>query len=392
MPTTSKSDVIIPELWDEAVQGAYAQKEAFLPSTLVATGAAVVMGDMPKGEPEVGETIKVPYFGVIGEFDDITDGNPLVPKKGSQTQEQATVAHAGLAFESTRWARSSAGEDIHLEGGRQILIAGRRFADKKLIAAAYETPLIKNVYSATVPRTLDYDLVVDARMMWGDEQDQIVAIATDSKGYGDILKMKDGMGRPLLVQDMSLGGVERFCGMPLIVSDHLVPAAAETMSAVTETGTSPPDVTLSGTPEGSFSLVIEIQTGGALATATFRFSTDGGLTWSADIATAASVALTDTAADSLVGVNGRTGLTAAFSVGTYNADNKYTANYAKHSTLLFKRSALAFWYNRAALSLQSDRDILKDSDVGATHMYYAAHRYRRARGSTKSGVIRIVHN
>lgn len=394
MARTTKNDVIIPELWDEAVQGEFAQKGAFLRSTLIASGAAVVAGDMPKGEPEVGETIKVPYFGVIGKFEKLAaDGDALTPKKLGQTQEQATVEHAGLAFESTRWASSSVGEDIYSVGKQQMVEAATRFMDEELVEKAYGTPLIKNVYSATVPQTISYDLIVDARMsMWGDEQEAIAAMVVDSKVYGDLLKMKDGSGRTLLTQDMGADGILRFCGMPLVVSDHLVPAAAETMGAVTESGTSPPDVTLSGTPDGAFSLVIEIQDGGTLGTATFRFSTDGGLTWSADIDTAASVELTDPTVDSQIGVNGSTGLTAAFAAGTYNADNKYTASYAKHSSLLIKRAALAFWFNRQALSLQSDRDILRDSDIGATHMYYAAHRYKRARGSTKSGVIRLVHN
>lgn len=394
MARTTKSDVIIPELWDEAVQGAFAQKGAFIRSTLIASGAAVVMGDMPKGELEVGETIKVPYFGTIGKFEKIAvDGDPLTPKKLAQTQEQATVEHAGLAFEATRWSRSSAGKDIYEEGKDQMVEAGRRFMDEELVAKAYGTPLVKTYYSATTPITLGYDMTVDARMgLWGDEQDQIAAMVVDSKVYGDLLKMKDGNGRPLVTDSMRDDEIPRFVGMPLVISDHLVPEAAEVMGAVTEAGTTPPDVTLSGTPLGAFNILLDCVVGGARGTATFRFSTDGGLTWSATMLTAASVALTDTAVDSMVGVNGDTGLTAAFENATFNADNTWTASYAKHSTLLVKKGALALWYNRDALSLQSDRDILRDSDIGATHLYYAAHRYRRARGSTKSGVIRLVHN
>ena len=111
------------------------------------------------------------------------------------------------------------------------------------------------------------------------------------------------------------------------------------------------------------------------------------------MATAASVALTDTATDSLVGVNGATGITATFSAGTYNADNQYTASSSnKFASLLLKRNALAFWYNRDALRLQTDRDILADTDIGAHHLYYAAHLYRRHRGGTTPGVCKLVHN
>jgi len=88
------------------------------------------------------------------------------------------------------------------------------------------------------------------------------------------------------------------------------------MSAVTATGTTPPTVTLSGNPTGLVTgqVQIDIVVGGARGTATFRWSEDGGVTWAATQATAASVVLTGS------------GLTAAFAVGTYNADNLYTAD------------------------------------------------------------------
>lgn len=89
--------------------------------------------------------------------------------------------------------------------------------------------------------------------------------------------------------------------------------AAALLSAVTATGTTPPTVTVSGYPKGDYKIHIDIDGGGALATATFRWSIDDGVSWVATtVATAASVAL------------GNTGVTVAFSAGTYNADNLYT--------------------------------------------------------------------
>lgn len=100
---------------------------------------------------------------------------------------------------------------------------------------------------------------------------------------------------------------------------HLVGVVAPEMSPVTESGTTPPDVTLTGTPNGYHNVVIDITLGGARGTAEFRWSIDGGATWAASgVATAASVTLTGT------------GLTAAFSTGTdYNVDNLYTAHAGK---------------------------------------------------------------
>jgi len=72
-------------------------------------------------------------------------------------------------------------------------------------------------------------------------------------------------------------------------------------------------VTFSGTSNLPLpsNLVVDTPVGGPRGTATYRFSTDGGATWSAPAPAAASVVL------------GSTGMTANFPVGTYNADNVY---------------------------------------------------------------------
>lgn len=87
------------------------------------------------------------------------------------------------------------------------------------------------------------------------------------------------------------------------------------MSEVDADGTSPPTVTLSGTPESAVTtLLVEIVDPGELGVATFRWSLDNGDTWSDPAEdTAASVALAGS------------GLTAAFGAGNYADDNVYTA-------------------------------------------------------------------
>ena len=235
---------------------------------------------------------------------------------------------------------------------------------------------------------------MDAKTLWGDESAG-GALAVHSKTKADLLKLKDAAGHPLLVLSQREGEADRFVGMPVVESDRL-PLTGSTMGTVTSSGTSPPVLTLAGTPTGPWDLVIECQVGGAHETATIRFSTDGGVTWSADLTTAGvgvALALTDTATDSLVGNEGATGITAAFAAGTFNADNKWVSKAdLKATSLILRPGALVFWYNRAALALQTDTNILKDSGIGAMHLYYAAHRYRRVRGGRRPGVIRLQHN
>lgn len=87
------------------------------------------------------------------------------------------------------------------------------------------------------------------------------------------------------------------------------------MGTVTAAGTTPPTVTLSGVPNGPYSLRIETGAG-ALGAATFRGSLDGGATWPYTGTTGASVPLSSPIAS---------GLTVAFGAGTYAADNVYTS-------------------------------------------------------------------
>lgn len=386
------------QVFDDAVDGVFADQNAFMGSVLVSQGAVVIRDDMEGGANWIGNEITVPYFGIIGEFEDNPEDQAVVPKVLKQTHEKGTVARSSLGFEVTTWARNSGlpGKDPYLEAARQMAEAATRRIDALCVAAADTTPLVVDVFSQSSPQFLEWDTIVEGRAAWGDRQNDIVAMVIHSRVEADLRKLRDGDGKPLLVDGMQNGGLTRFCNIPLVVSDR-VPLTNSGMTAVTKAGTTPPDVTLTGTPLGPWKLRIDIPTGGASdGTAKFRFSVDDGRTWSATLTIpngGGPIALTDTAADSLVGKNGRTGLTATFTNGTYNVNNVYTATAVlKATSLILQRGAVAFWYNRAALRLQTDKDILKDNDVAAMHMYHVAHRYRRRVGGALPGVVALRTN
>jgi hypothetical protein len=378
---TTKENVIIPDLFTEAVQGVFAGGV----TALWGTGVAVVNDTFTGDSSAIGSQIKVPYFSSIGEFQDVVkDGDALVPQQLSQSMELATVVHAGLAFEVTKWARSSIGKDIYDEGARQVLEAGIRKADSYLIAAASNATakgaLVKSVYSPSNPRTLDWDLLIDGKMLWGDEQENIALITVHSKVLGDLLKLKRTDGSPLLVEPRTEGALPTMMGIPIGVSDRM-PLDGSTMSAVTAQGTTPPTVGVRGSPTGPFALRVEITAAGALGTAFFRWSTDGGTTFSDPTATAPTLSLPGT------------GLFVDFAAGNYAANNVYTSSASlQHTTVLYKRGSLAFWYNRALLQLETDKDILAHTDVAALHLYGVAHRYVRMPGRRKSGCVIMRHN
>lgn len=402
MTITVESDILDPQVLTEQVQAVFAQKDAFMGSLLASQGAVMVDGSMPRGGPSaIAKTITVPYFGTLGEFVANADGSSVTPSQLTQTSEDATISRDSLAFEVSRWAQGKASIDPNLgdpyeEAARQILEAATRAMDARIVTAATAAGgLERDVYSATVPVYMDWDLMLDAKAMWGDRQEAIVAMIVHSRAYTDLQKLKDQDGKPLLVTSMNTSDPDRFAGVPLVVSDK-APLTGSTMGTVASTGTSPPVLTLAGTPTGAWDLVIDCVVGGAHATATYRFSTDGGNTWSATLVTpavATPVALADTAIDSLVGNNGATGLTVEWAAGTFNADNQWTATAnLKVSSVLCQRGALAFWYSRQALAMETDKDILAHTDIAAMHLYAAAHRYRRRRGGTKPGVVVVRHN
>jgi hypothetical protein len=289
---TTKNNLFIPELYEEAVRGAFAGMTA-----LWNTRAAIVRTGLPQGH-RLGDKIKVPYFGTIGELEDVVnDGDALTPALVTSAAEESAVRHAGKAIEMTKWARDAAAGDPYEEGGRQMRTATQRRCDRGLIEVALEAGLpsemVRDVYNANAPRSLDYDLVVDGKMSWGDEQDNIALMVIHSKVLGDLLKLKDATGRPLLTDPNELG-LRRFCGINLGVSDRL-----------------PVDRT--------------------------------------------------------------------------------NANAPRYTSVILKEGALVFWLNENPEVL-TDKDVLRNTDVAAVHIYWVVHRYRRLPDMTRPGVVILRHN
>jgi len=215
MALTTRADLVIPEILQEAVKGAFQGVTA-----LWGTGAAVTADTLP-GNVDGGDKVIVPYFGVLGDLEDVAnEGDALTPTKLTMTSEEAVVQHSGKAFEITNWAQMAAFGDPYAEAARQMKEAVIRRADKALIDKAAGTSLVKDVYDASNPKTLDWDTLIEAKLLWGDEQDDIALLVVHSKVYGDLLKLKDGQGRPLLV-DPGDGKLQRFAGIPVAVSDRL---------------------------------------------------------------------------------------------------------------------------------------------------------------------------
>jgi hypothetical protein len=238
--------------------------------------------------------------------------------------------------------------------------------------------------------------------MWSDFGDlkDLAAVAVHGKVYNDLLKVKNAFGEPMLVE-MRADGVPvlKHWGKPLIVSDSL-PKDNSVLTTVVSAGTTPPVITVANStnreggtgPVRPINVVIACTTLGARGTWKFKLSIDGGATYTAvDLYTsAATVALTDP----LDPAGGLLGVTLTIATGTAAVDNTWTfTSQIKHTTLLLKQGALAFWYNaKYAGVLQSVPVPLNDSTQYASHLYSVAHRYSRLPGQPYPGVVVIRHN
>jgi hypothetical protein len=100
-----------------------------------------------------------------------------------------------------------------------------------------------------------------------------------------------------------------------VLSYHRVGRLQTLSTTMRATGPSPPAVTLTLSSPTILALIVDIVVGGARGTATFRTSSDGGVTWTATTLTAATVNLNN-------------GVTVNFPVGTYDVDNVYYGTLA----------------------------------------------------------------
>lgn len=231
MAVSKKSSFqFIPEILDEAIQGEFPGMTA-----LYGKDAVIVNGTL--GSQKKGEKVQVPYFGNIGDMEDLADNEggvgavpALTPAALTSSMEEAIVHHAGKAVEITEWAQMSISfADPYAEMARQIVQTIGRRADKALIELAAASTLSYDGTADTI-KTITWDKVVKAKGLFGDEIDLQNGISLGmmhSKVATDAELLVDGQGRPLLVNPVD-GSLSRIGNIPFGRSDKLeiLPASA----------------------------------------------------------------------------------------------------------------------------------------------------------------------
>jgi hypothetical protein len=418
MAVTSVSDVTLDtQIVTDATRSAVKGKLGVMGSVLVTGGAVQVSDTMPlRGRDSIGQTVRIPRWGCLGEFESLTEAQSPAPQKIKLGYEDATVSRKSIAFETSTWAKglsaSNGQADPYQVLADEAAKSSRRAMDSSMVSAGSASPMVYNIYSATTPNYLGWaDVLQGKAVKLGDENGDNVAMAIHSLVAATFAQQTDANGRPLL-SDPRTGEGQTVFGVPVIVSDRM-PLTGSTMGTMTGpfttaagssagSGTATYTIAVTDvTKMGPWELVIEGLTTAECGTATIRFSTDGGDTWSAAITTAASgnaTSLVDTTADSLVGNDGYTGVSITFTSGGSSADDIKDGEFYRSRANLCCESQLwmpgagGYWYNGDALRLKDDEDILEDTMIGAMHLYAAAHVYRKRGGGSRPGVLRFKSN
>lgn len=211
---TERSNLFVPEVLADSISGAIAGM-----NLLAGTGAVVTSNDLPESN-RGGDTVRIPYFGHLGEFEDVAEGAALSIATLTSSAESAIVQRSGKAFEITNWADRAAAGDPYAEAARQMAEGVQRRADNALITLAKGTPLLLDRSSAS----LSYEDLVDALALFGDEEGDVVAWGVHSAILATLRKMEDTAGRLLFVEATS-DRPPTILGKPVIVSDKLVDTA-----------------------------------------------------------------------------------------------------------------------------------------------------------------------
>lgn len=227
--TTTSSDLIVPDVWADAVGPTILGKAVMAP--------LAEQDDTLVGQP--GDSVTFPKFGYIGDAETLTEGVAMETDKLTMTDTKATIQEVGKAVELTDSATLNALGNPNSQARVQIALSVSRKVDKDLIAAA--------VYEHTnggggddEPTTAPLKLAVTGPLSWnvltrgfallGDDYDveEIAGIVVHSTQHIQLLNdanflSADKFGPGAVIQRGQIGSIGR---IPVLVSDR-VPAVAD---------------------------------------------------------------------------------------------------------------------------------------------------------------------
>lgn len=226
--TTTTGDLIIPEVWADAVAPTILGKAVLLP--------LVDADDQLVGQP--GETVIFPKFDYIGDAATLEEGVAMDTTKLTMTDARATIVEVGQAVELTDSATLAAIGNPNSQAQTQLALSVARKIDADIRTAAERivtgssdplnpntTPLV--LTKADLP--LSWNRLVDGFALLGDEYapSEIAGIVVHSKQHAQLLKdanfiSADKFGPGAVIQRGQVGTIGT---IPVFISDRATAVA-----------------------------------------------------------------------------------------------------------------------------------------------------------------------
>lgn len=229
MPTTQKSDLIIPEVFAEEFVKGIAGMNVLNGSGVFSTNTGLQSG----GVSGVGQDVTIPYFDSVGKAQEVPAGGALVPKKQTMSSEKATVRHIGDAISMSGWAQKAktTGRSIYDIGIEQLRMSlAAKLEDMcmdAIVARAVAASMVADGSGGTFARTTPASVL----KLLGDELElggMPALWAMNSKVYWDLAGLEDTTNRTLFTPAQG-EMLARLGGVPVKMSDRstmLVPSTS----------------------------------------------------------------------------------------------------------------------------------------------------------------------
>lgn len=211
MAVTVKSNLVVPEVFANIVEGEFLTKAKLLKF-------AKVYNDL-QGKP--GDTIHFPRWGTLSEATDLTEAQAMTTEVLSASSTTAMIKEIGKAVEISDTAILTAIGDPIAEAARQLAAVMALKVDTDIKAELESTT---NVVDHSADGVLRYEYIVEALAKFGENYDDVVALVVHSKQASDLLKDSNfinasAFGQPVMVAGYQAIG--KIAGIPVVISDRV---------------------------------------------------------------------------------------------------------------------------------------------------------------------------
>jgi N4-gp56 family major capsid protein len=211
MAVTVKSNLVVPEVFANIVEGEFLTKAKLLKF-------AKVYNDL-QGKP--GDTIHFPRWGTLSEATDLTEAQAMTTEVLSASSTTAMIKEIGKAVEISDTAILTAIGDPIAEAARQLAAVMALKVDTDIKAELESTT---NVVDHSADGVLRYEYIIEALAKFGENYDDVVALVVHSKQASDLLKDSNfinasAFGQPVMVAGYQAIG--KIAGIPVVISDRV---------------------------------------------------------------------------------------------------------------------------------------------------------------------------